>query len=49
MYVHYTLLAQPSSPYPILFIHGGFMTGVCWEDTPDGRPGWQTYLYYYLK
>ena len=41
MYVQYTLLAEPSFPYPILMWHGGGQTGVTWEDTPDGRPGWQ--------
>jgi pimeloyl-ACP methyl ester carboxylesterase len=23
-----------------LLVHGGGMTGACWETTPDGRPGW---------
>jgi len=41
MYVHYVRLAQPSAPHPLVFWHGGGMTGVAWEDTPDGRPGWQ--------
>jgi pimeloyl-ACP methyl ester carboxylesterase len=41
MYVQYTLLADPSFPYPVLMWHGGGQTGVTWEDTPDGRPGWQ--------
>lgn len=41
MYVQYTLLAEPSFPYPILMWHGGGQTGATWEDTPDGRPGWQ--------
>ena len=41
MYCQYTLLTEPSFPYPILFWHGGGQTGVTWEDTPDGRPGWQ--------
>jgi len=44
MYVQYTLLAKPSFPYPVLFWHGGGQTGVTWEDTPDGRPGWQQRL-----
>ncbi len=41
MYVQYTLLAEPSFPYPVLMWHGGGQTGATWEDTPDGRPGWQ--------
>ena len=40
-YVQFTCLEAPSSPWPIVFIHGGAMTGVTWETTPDGRPGWQ--------
>ena len=27
---------------PVVFVHGGGMTGACWESTPDGRPGWLT-------
>jgi hypothetical protein len=27
---------------PVLLVHGGGMTGACWETTPDGRPGWLT-------
>ena len=29
----------PSS-VPILFVHGGALTGTMWESTPDRRPGW---------
>lgn len=25
---------------PILFVHGGALTGAMWESTPDRRPGW---------
>lgn len=25
---------------PLVFIHGGGLTGAMWEATPDGRPGW---------
>ena len=41
MYVQYVRLAEPRSPVPLLMWHGGGMTGVAWETTPDGRPGWQ--------
>ena len=42
MYVQYVLLAErPMAPPPVLFMHGGGMTGAMWESTPDGRPGWQ--------
>jgi pimeloyl-ACP methyl ester carboxylesterase len=30
----------PTRPHPLLFIHGGGLTGAMWEATPDGRPGW---------
>lgn len=42
MYVQYVKLANSSRRQPILFWHGGSLTGSTWEDTPDGRPGWQT-------
>lgn len=42
MYVQYTELAGPKAPYPILMWHGGGLTGVTWETTPDGREGWDT-------
>ena len=44
MYVQYVRLAAPASPVPLLLWHGGGMTGVTWEDTPDGRPGWQQHF-----
>lgn len=31
---------RPLSNLPILFIHGGGLTGAMWEATPDRRPGW---------
>nr|WP_255697219.1 alpha/beta fold hydrolase [Sinirhodobacter sp. WL0062] len=34
------MLDRPRSDVPILFWHGGAMTGVTWETTPDDRPGW---------
>jgi len=42
MYVQYVRLAQPRAPHPLLLMHGGGLCGVCYETTPDGRPGWQT-------
>jgi pimeloyl-ACP methyl ester carboxylesterase len=44
MYVQYVQLAAPRSPHPLLLWHGGGMTGVNWETTPDGRPGWQMFF-----
>jgi len=40
LYVQRFLQAKPSSPYPIVLLHGGGLTGACWETTPDGRRGW---------
>lgn len=42
MYVQYTEIENPKTPYPILMWHGGGLTGVTWETTPDGREGWDT-------
>ncbi len=44
MYVQYAKVAVPCSPWPLLLWHGGGMTGACWETTPDGRPGWQSFF-----
>jgi hypothetical protein len=41
MYVQYVRLAQPLGEFPLLMLHGGGLTGACFGDTPDGRPGWQ--------
>ena len=40
-YVSYVIPAG-ASRVPVVFAHGGGMTGACWETTPDGRPGWLT-------
>ncbi|MBJ7556770.1 esterase [Marinomonas spartinae] len=44
IYVQYVRQVQPKCNSPIMFWHGGAMTGVTWETTPDGRPGWQMYF-----
>jgi pimeloyl-ACP methyl ester carboxylesterase len=44
MYVQYVRLAAPTAAAPLLLWHGGGMTGACWESTPDGRPGWQSFF-----
>ena len=44
MYVQYVRLAHPKAKYPLLMWHGGGLTGVTWETTPDGRPGWQMFF-----
>lgn len=40
-YVQYVKLVKPRSRWPILFLPGGSVSGVTYESTPDGRPGWQ--------
>ena len=44
MYVEYQVPAQVKHPYPIVLVHGGGGQGLDWMGTPDGRPGWNTYL-----
>ena len=39
MYVQYAVPVAPA-PLPVLFWHGGSLTGATWETTPDGREGW---------
>lgn len=39
-YVQEFVPADAIQRTPILLVHGGGMTGACWETTPDGRPGW---------
>lgn len=39
-YVQYFEPAALNGRPPILLVHGGGLTGSCWETTPDGRPGW---------
>lgn len=40
MYVQYFLPAKKSGKFPMLMWHGGGLTGVTYETTPDGREGW---------
>jgi pimeloyl-ACP methyl ester carboxylesterase len=44
MYVQYFLPANEKGAYPLLMWHGGGLTGVTWETTPDGREGWLNYF-----
>lgn len=39
-YVQYFVPEQPNGGLPVVFLHGGGMTGAMWEQTPDGRAGW---------
>lgn len=40
-YVNYVVPAKVEG-LPVVFLHGGGLTGSMWETTPDGRPGWLT-------
>jgi hypothetical protein len=40
LYVQEFLQVAPKGKVPILLWHGGGLTGVTWETTPDGRSGW---------
>ena len=42
-YVQYRIPAKVKH-YPIVFVHGGGLTGQSYETTPDGREGWSTYF-----
>lgn len=43
-YVQYVRQTAAKFDRPVMFWHGGAMTGVTWETTPDGRPGWQMHF-----
>jgi pimeloyl-ACP methyl ester carboxylesterase len=40
VYVQYYIPADQRNELPLVLLHGGGLTGACWETTPDGRPGW---------
>jgi pimeloyl-ACP methyl ester carboxylesterase len=44
MYVRYQIPQNLKHEYPIVFIHGGGTAGALWEETPDGREGWETFF-----
>lgn len=43
MYTEYFFPKHVTHPYPIVLITGGGSTGLIYEGTPDGRPGWASY------
>jgi pimeloyl-ACP methyl ester carboxylesterase len=40
MYVQYFIPQNERGSVPLLLWHGGGLSGVAYETTPDGRPGW---------
>jgi pimeloyl-ACP methyl ester carboxylesterase len=44
MYVQWESPAEVTKPYPIVLVHGGGGQGLDYLGTPDGRPGWATFL-----
>ncbi|MCK8785361.1 esterase [Roseomonas sp. NAR14] len=44
MYAQYMIPEAPRGSVPLLLWHGGGLTGVTWETTPDGREGWQHFF-----
>jgi hypothetical protein len=44
MYVQYFIPAPQRGAVPLLMWHGGGLTGVTYETTPDGREGWVNYF-----
>jgi hypothetical protein len=44
MYVQWEAPAHVRHPHPVVLVHGGGGQGLDYLGTPDGRPGWATYL-----
>jgi pimeloyl-ACP methyl ester carboxylesterase len=44
MYVEYFLPKNKIGKLPLLMWHGGGLTGVTYESTPDGREGWMNFF-----
>lgn len=44
MYVQYFIPQNQRGTLPLLMWHGGGLTGVTYETTPDGREGWMNYF-----
>ncbi len=44
LYAQFHHPARRQGAVPLMLWHGGGMTGVVWETTPDGREGWQLYF-----
>ena len=44
LYVQFMQPTPQRGACPLLFWHGGGLSGVTWESTPDGRDGWQHFF-----
>jgi pimeloyl-ACP methyl ester carboxylesterase len=44
MYTEVWVPRQIRQPNPVVLYHGNGQTGVDWQQTPDGRPGWAYHL-----
>ena len=44
MFVQWEAPPVVTKPYPLVLVHGGGGQGTDWLGTPDGRPGWATFL-----
>ena len=44
LYVEHARPEPVTRPCPLLFWHGGGLTGACWDTTPDGREGWKLWF-----
>lgn len=44
LYVEHARPDPVTRPFPLLFWHGGGLTGACWDTTPDGREGWKLWF-----
>jgi pimeloyl-ACP methyl ester carboxylesterase len=44
MYVQYQIPEGGDHHVPVVMVHGATLTGKSWEETPDGRMGWNDYF-----
>jgi pimeloyl-ACP methyl ester carboxylesterase len=44
MFVEYQIPAKRVSPYPVVMVHGGGVTGNIYLGTPDGKEGWAEFF-----
>ena len=44
MFVEWESPEEVSQPYPVVLVHGGGGQGLDYLGTPDGRPGWASFL-----